>query len=61
MSSKILFNRDIFFLSVRLRNYLRTVGFPIKWFHCPFPNLKPIYYKEEDEKIEKYFEYKNKN
>ncbi len=48
-------------MSVRLRNYLRTVGFPIKWFDCPFPNLKPIYYKEEDEKIEKYFEYKNKN
>jgi hypothetical protein len=60
MSSKILFNRDIFFLRVRLRNYLRTVGFPVKLFPCPLPNLKPLYYKEEDEKIEKYFEYRRK-
>jgi hypothetical protein len=39
---------------------MRTVGFPVKLFPCPLPNLKPLNYKEEEEKIEKYFEYRNK-
>jgi hypothetical protein len=59
---KFIINReDFFFILLEMKKLFENCKIScIKGFPCLLYNQKPLYYKEKEEKLEKYFEYRKK-